>query len=82
MAKWLTPLTLDLEVWGSSLALRVVPLDKELHSTLSLFTQIYINGYRRQTAGGYIVFHYKRADCLCILDCFLNFWGAKWVHKS
>ena len=33
----------DLEVWGSSLAQRVVPfsLDKELYSTLSLFTQVY-----------------------------------------
>ena len=34
MAEWLTPQTLDLEVWGSSLASRVVSLDKELYSTL------------------------------------------------
>ena len=30
----------DLEVRGSSLALRVVSQDKELHSTLPLFTQV------------------------------------------
>ena len=41
MAEWLTPRTLDLEVRGSSLARRVVSLDKELYSTLSLFTQVY-----------------------------------------
>ena len=41
MAEWLTPQTLDLEARGSSLALRVVSLDKELYSTLSLFTQVY-----------------------------------------
>ena len=35
-------LTPDLEVWGSSLAHCVVSLDKELYSTLSLFTQVYI----------------------------------------
>jgi len=35
---WLTPRTLDLEVRGSSLARRVVSLEKELYSTLSLFT--------------------------------------------
>ena len=45
--------TLDLEVQGSSLAHRVVTLDKELYSTLSFFTQAYkIHGYRRHTAGG------------------------------
>ena len=38
VAKWLTPQTPDLEVWGSSLAHRVVSLDKKLYSTLSLFT--------------------------------------------
>ena len=32
--------TLDLEVWDSSLACRIVSLDKELYSTLSLFTQV------------------------------------------
>ena len=41
MAEWLTPQTLDLEVLGSSLAHHVVSLDKELYSTLSLFTQVY-----------------------------------------
>ena len=41
VAEWLTPPTLDLEVQGSSLACRVVSLDKELYSTLSLFTQVY-----------------------------------------
>ena len=41
MAEWLTPRTADLEVRGSSLARRVVSLDKELYSTLSLFTQVY-----------------------------------------
>ena len=33
--------TLDLEVRGSSLAGRIVSLDKELYSTLFLFTQVY-----------------------------------------
>ena len=37
----LTPRTPDLEVRGSSLARRVVSLDKELYYTLSLFTQVY-----------------------------------------
>ena len=37
----LTPQTLDLKVLGSSLASRVVSQDKELYSTLSLFTQMY-----------------------------------------
>jgi len=41
VAKWLTPRTPDLEVRGSSLARRVVSLDKELYSTSSLFTQVY-----------------------------------------
>ena len=41
IAKWLTPQTLDLEVWGSSLTRRIVSLDKELYSTLSLFSQVY-----------------------------------------
>ena len=41
MAERLTPLTLDLEVRDSSLARRVVSLDKELYCTLSLFTQVY-----------------------------------------
>ena len=40
-----------LEVRSSSLTRRVVFLDKELYSTLSLFTQVY-NGYRSYTAGG------------------------------
>ena len=41
VAKWLTPRTPDLEVSASSLACHVVSLDKELYSTLSLFTQVY-----------------------------------------
>ena len=41
VAEWLTPPTPDLEVWGSSLAHRVVSLDKELYSTFSLFTYMY-----------------------------------------
>ena len=41
MAERLTPRTPDLEVRGSSLARRVVSLDKELYCTLSLFTQVY-----------------------------------------
>ena len=40
----LTPQTPDREVRNSSLARHVVSLDKELYSTLSLFTQ----GYRRR----------------------------------
>jgi len=41
VAELLTPRTLDLEVRDSSLARRVVSLDKGLYSTLSLFTQVY-----------------------------------------
>ena len=41
VAEWLTPQTPDLEIQGSSLARRVVSLDKELYSTLSLFTHVY-----------------------------------------
>ena len=41
MAEWSTPRTLDQEVRGSSLVRHVVSLDKELLSTLSLFTQVY-----------------------------------------
>ena len=37
----LTTRTPDLEVRGSSEARRAVSLDKELYSTLSLFTQVY-----------------------------------------
>ena len=37
----LTPRTLDLEVRGPSLARRVVSSDKELYSTLPLFTQVH-----------------------------------------
>ena len=46
MAERLTPGILDLEVWGSS----VVSLDKELCSTLSLFTQRY--NWVHTTGGG------------------------------
>ena len=41
VAELLTPRTLDLEVRSSTLARRVVSLDKVLYSTLSLFTQVY-----------------------------------------
>ena len=41
VAEWLTPRTPELEVRGSSLACRVVPLDKELYSSSSLYTQVY-----------------------------------------
>ena len=41
VAERLTTRTLDLKVWGPSLARPVVSLDKELYSTLSLFTQVY-----------------------------------------
>ena len=41
VAERLTLQTLDLEVRGSSLAGRIVSLDKELYSTLSLFIQVY-----------------------------------------
>ena len=41
MAERLTPGTPELEVRGSSLACRVDSLDKELYSTLSLFSQVY-----------------------------------------
>ena len=41
VAEWWTPRTLDLEVWGSNLAHRIVSSNKELYSTLSLFTQVY-----------------------------------------
>ena len=40
-AERLTPRTADLEIWSSSLARRVVSLDKELYSTLPRFTQVY-----------------------------------------
>ena len=40
VAERLTPRTLDLEVLGSSLAHRIVSLDQELFSTLSLFIQV------------------------------------------
>ena len=51
VAEQLTPRTLDLEVWGSSLVRYVVSLDKEqeLHF---LSSPRCINGYRRHTAGG------------------------------
>ena len=41
VAEWLTPRTPDLDIQGSSLPLCIVSLDKELYSTLSLFTQVY-----------------------------------------
>ena len=42
VAEKLTSQTLDLEVWGSSLACHIVSLDKELNSSLSPFTQVYL----------------------------------------
>ena len=41
MTERLTPQTPDLEVWDSSLTRCVVSLDKELYSTVSLFTRVY-----------------------------------------
>ena len=55
VAEQLTPQTTDREVWDSSLARRVVSLplmDKELYSTVALFTQVY-KGYCRHPAGGW-----------------------------
>ena len=52
VAERLTPRTLDLEVWGSTLARRVVSSDKELYSTLSLFTQVYKWGPATYCWGG------------------------------
>ena len=52
MAERLTPRTPDLEVQGSSLARRVVSLDKELYSANCLSSPRCINGYRRHPAGG------------------------------
>ena len=40
VAKWLTSRTPDLEVWVSSLTCRIVSLNKELYSTLSLFKKV------------------------------------------
>ena len=56
----LTPRTPDLVVRGSSLACRVVSLDKELYSTL--YPPRCINGYWGHTAGGNPAMH-------CILSC-------------
>ena len=41
VAEQLTPRTLVMEVRGSSPACYIVSLEKELYSTLSLFTQVY-----------------------------------------
>ena len=38
----LKPQSLDVGVWGSSLAGCIVCLDRELNSTLCLFTQVYL----------------------------------------
>ena len=51
MAERLTARTPDLEARGSSLVHSVVSLDKEPYSTLSVFTQVYINGSKRYTSG-------------------------------
>ena len=50
MAERLTSGTPDLEVRGSSLARRVVSLDKALYSTLSVLTRVYINGCKPYTS--------------------------------
>ena len=42
----------DLEVRASSLVPRIVSLNKELYSTLSLSSPRCINGYKRHTAWG------------------------------
>ena len=55
MAEWLTPRTLDQEVRVSSLARCVFPLDKELYSTLSLFTQVYKWVSATYCAGGGVI---------------------------
>ena len=52
VAEWLTPRTPDLEVRGSSPAHHVVSLDKELYSTLSLFTKVYNVGTGDILLGG------------------------------
>ena len=41
VVEWLTPQSPDVGVQGSSLASHIVSLDKELYSTLCLFTQVY-----------------------------------------
>ena len=41
LAEQITPRNPDLAVWGSSLTCRIVSLDKELYSTLSLFIHVY-----------------------------------------
>ena len=41
LAEQITLRNLDLAVWGSSLTCRIVSLDKELYSTLSLFIHVY-----------------------------------------
>ena len=47
-----TPRTPDLEALGVGLAHRVVSLDKELYSTLSLFTKVYNVGTGDILLGG------------------------------
>ena len=51
VAEWLTPQTPDLEVWGSSLAHRVVSLDKNF-TPLCLSSPRCISEYWPHTAGG------------------------------
>ena len=52
VTEWLTPQTPHLEVRGSSLARHIVSLDKELYSTLPLFTQLYKMGTSDILLGG------------------------------
>ena len=52
MAEWLTSRTADLEVRGSIPACHIVSLDKEIYSTLPLFTQVYKMGTGDILLGG------------------------------
>ena len=52
VAEWLTPQTPDLEIQGSSLARRVVSLDKKNFTPLCLSSPMCIKGYQRHTTGG------------------------------
>ena len=52
LAEQITPQNLDLAVWGSSLTCRIVSLDKELYSTLSLFIHVYKWHWQHTVVGG------------------------------
>ena len=57
LTEWLTPWTPDLEVQGSILAFQMVSLDKELYTTLSLFTQVYLTIIPRAQMGSESIAH-------------------------